>query len=147
MTHSSDPNMLNTWRRIYMTEFLHLAIFSGLRSFPSLPPKTYWNPCSRIQVFMNKNTLQHEMFLTSASWKTRVRFPVEVKDLSILESVQTGSGAHSAFCATVTAACIPGSTAAGAWSWPLNCIWWWSQERCCYTSTPRNVFMAFYLIT
>jgi len=47
------------------------------------------------------------------------RFPVEEGILSLLHSVQIGSGAHSSSYPWSIVGCFLGGKAAGAWSWSL----------------------------
>jgi hypothetical protein len=54
-------------------------------------------------------------FLTKSLWAVLFYF-------SLLHSVQTDCGAHSASYIMVTGECFPGDKAAGAWSWLLTLI-------------------------
>ena len=47
------------------------------------------------------------------------RIPAGVKDFSVLQNVQTGSGSHPASCSTGTGSTFPGNKAAGSWGWLL----------------------------
>jgi hypothetical protein len=76
----------------------------------------------------------------NTGWTARVRFSTEARDLSLLHSVQTGSGAHPASMArTLTPGLkLPGLEADNS---PPSSAEIWS-----YTSTPPYVFMAYCLI-
>jgi hypothetical protein len=78
-------------------------------------------------------------------WTARVRFPTGQR-FFLLHSIQTGSVDHSASYPMGTRCSFPRGKAAAAKSWPLTSIQcqgqvWWS-----YTSTPKDVFMAWCLI-
>jgi hypothetical protein len=49
----------------------------------------------------------------ATGWTTRIRFPA-VQDCSLLNSVQTGSGAHPASYPMSTGGCFSGGKAVGA---------------------------------
>jgi len=52
--------------------------------------------------------------------KWLVRFSVGAGNFSLRHCVQTGSGAHPLSSSMGTRGSLPGSKAAGTWSWPLT---------------------------
>jgi hypothetical protein len=55
-------------------------------------------------------------------WRAGIRFPVVERDFSLVHSAQIGTGAQPAFYPMGTRNYLPGSKAAGWWSWPLTSI-------------------------
>jgi hypothetical protein len=54
----------------------------------------------------------------ATGWTAGVRLPIGVRDVPIVRSVQTGSGAQPASYPMGTGYFFPGDKAARAWSWP-----------------------------
>jgi hypothetical protein len=73
--------------------------------------------------------------------------PCRDKKFSLLHFVQTASGCNPALYPMGTGGRFPGVKAAEPWSWLLTSICCWGQEWWSYTSTPRHVFLAWYLST
>jgi hypothetical protein len=82
----------------------------------------------------------------ATGWTAGVRFPAGARDISLLHSFQTGSGAHPASYPMGTGSCFSGGKAAGAWSWPLTSIKCRGQEWWSYTSIPPYIFMVWCVI-
>jgi hypothetical protein len=88
---------------------------------------------------------------SATSWRIQLKllttrnmnliFPIW-QEFSLLDSVQTGPGAHPAPCPLGIGGNFPGGKAVGAWSWPLTSIYCWGQEWWSCTSTPSYVFMV-----
>jgi hypothetical protein len=53
-------------------------------------------------------------------WTAGVQFPAEPTGFSLLHTVQTDSGVHTASYPMGTGGCSPKGRATGAWSWPLT---------------------------
>jgi hypothetical protein len=78
-------------------------------------------------------------------WTALVR-PAGARDIRLLHSVQTDSGAQPASYPMATRISFPGGKAAEAWSWPLTSILCRGQEWWNCTSNPHHVFMPWCLI-
>jgi hypothetical protein len=73
-------------------------------------------------------------------WAGWPKFDSGRGDISLIHSVQTGSGAHQASYPMGTEDSFLVGKAAGEWSWPLTFSKCRDQERWSYTSTPAYVF-------
>jgi hypothetical protein len=60
---------------------------------------------------------------TTLGWTTGFRFPAGAVNFSLRHRVQTDSGPFHPAYLMGTGGSFPGNKAAGAWSWPLTCIY------------------------
>lgn len=75
-----------------------------------------------IILYDSQYALNHPHFEQSVldTWRIIFRLPVDAREFSLFQNIQTGARTHAASCPVSAADALPERHSGGAWSWPLT---------------------------